>query len=402
MKFCMVTTFYPPYYFGGDAVYVQQLSNALAERGHEVHVIHCRDAFGISGQQPRAGLATPPGVQVHSLHGPGTWPSPLVTHQTGRLGFKRKTVSRIFAGNDFDVVHFHNISLAGGLEAFAMAPRAVKLLTLHDYWLICPTHVMFRNGREACTRSDCLRCQLVHRRPPQFWRLGGAVRRAIRHLDRVLAGSQFAIDLHRERGLDLPAKVLPLFTQPVEPAAGVTNPGGRPYYLFAGRLVNLKGLQDAIPYFRSRPDVDLLIAGAGEFGDALRAQAAGAANIRFLGHRSSAELGALYQNAVATLVPSLAYEISPMVLGESWAYGTPVVSRRIGALGELVPKAGGGLCFDDTTAMNAILDRLVQNPEERNRLGRNGHEAWKRDWMPKNNITRYLGLVEAVRRKKHG
>ena len=35
-SFCMVTTFYPPYHFGGDALYVYRLSNALARRGHHV------------------------------------------------------------------------------------------------------------------------------------------------------------------------------------------------------------------------------------------------------------------------------------------------------------------------------------------------------------------------------
>jgi putative ABC transport system permease protein len=45
MKFCMVTTFYPPYRFGGDATYIYRLTNELARRGHEVDVVHDRDAY---------------------------------------------------------------------------------------------------------------------------------------------------------------------------------------------------------------------------------------------------------------------------------------------------------------------------------------------------------------------
>ena len=33
LSFCMVTTFYPPYHFGGEAMYVYHLSNELARRG---------------------------------------------------------------------------------------------------------------------------------------------------------------------------------------------------------------------------------------------------------------------------------------------------------------------------------------------------------------------------------
>ena len=29
LRFCMVTTFYPPYHFGGDAVFVHRLAEAL-------------------------------------------------------------------------------------------------------------------------------------------------------------------------------------------------------------------------------------------------------------------------------------------------------------------------------------------------------------------------------------
>ena len=53
MKFCMLTTFFGPHSFGGDAAFVDRLSRALARHGHEVHVIHCRDAFEVSrGARP--------------------------------------------------------------------------------------------------------------------------------------------------------------------------------------------------------------------------------------------------------------------------------------------------------------------------------------------------------------
>ena len=397
----MVTTFYPPYHFGGDAVYVQQLSNALAELGHDVQVVHCRDAFSITGQSPRPFPPDHTAVQVHGLHGPGTWLSPLLTHQTGRLGIKRRAVDALFREQNFDVVHFHNISLVGGLEAIELAPDAVKLLTLHDYWLVCPTHVMFRHGESACTTPQCLRCQLKHGRPPQFWRSTARIRRAVRQLDRVLAGSRFAVDLHRERGLHLPAEVLPLFSPQVRADPAAANPDGRPYYLFVGRLVKLKGIQDLLPYFKAHTEVDLLIVGEGDYEATLRELAGDAANIRFLGQRSGAQLHALYRDAVATLMPSLTYEISPMVIAESWSQATPVVVRNIGALGEIV-NGSGGLCFNDSTQMGTQLNLLAADPAERDRLGRLGYSAWERDWSPKNHIERYLDLVGSLHRQRHG
>ncbi len=51
LRICMVTTFYPPYNFGGDGIVVERLAAELADRGHHVEVIHCVDAFLDSSRQ---------------------------------------------------------------------------------------------------------------------------------------------------------------------------------------------------------------------------------------------------------------------------------------------------------------------------------------------------------------
>lgn len=59
MRFCMITTFYPPYSFGGDAVFVQAISRLLAERGHRVDVIHCMDSYRALGENRSEDSAQP-------------------------------------------------------------------------------------------------------------------------------------------------------------------------------------------------------------------------------------------------------------------------------------------------------------------------------------------------------
>ena len=55
LSFCMVTTFYPPYHFGGEAMYLYHLTNELARRGHEVTVVHCVDSFNVLTSAPPRG-----------------------------------------------------------------------------------------------------------------------------------------------------------------------------------------------------------------------------------------------------------------------------------------------------------------------------------------------------------
>src|SRR5467141_2095531 len=52
LRFCMITTFYPPHAFGGDALFVYGLTNMLARRGHEVDVIHCVDSYRALAKEP--------------------------------------------------------------------------------------------------------------------------------------------------------------------------------------------------------------------------------------------------------------------------------------------------------------------------------------------------------------
>ena len=71
LRFCMVTTFYPPYNFGGDGIFVQRLSRELADRGHHVEVVHCTDAYrALAPKGPEPIVADDPKVDVHRLASP--------------------------------------------------------------------------------------------------------------------------------------------------------------------------------------------------------------------------------------------------------------------------------------------------------------------------------------------
>ena len=112
MRFCMVTTFYPPYHFGGDGIFIHQLSNELAKRGHHVEVVHCEDAYRLGNTSAPSDSLENDGIVVHRLRSTFGLLSPLITQQTGRPGIKTRQLRNIL-DRDFDVVNFHNISLIG-------------------------------------------------------------------------------------------------------------------------------------------------------------------------------------------------------------------------------------------------------------------------------------------------
>ncbi len=54
LRFCFLTTFYPPHNFGGDGIGVQRLARGLVKAGHRVTVVHDVDAYNLlhKGAEP--------------------------------------------------------------------------------------------------------------------------------------------------------------------------------------------------------------------------------------------------------------------------------------------------------------------------------------------------------------
>jgi glycosyltransferase involved in cell wall biosynthesis len=387
LRFCLLTTFYPPYNFGGDGIFVQRLAGELVRRGHHVEVVHSVDAYlALAGSEPNAPIDHG-GVVVHGLRSRFPVSSTALTHQTGSPGVRAAALREIL-DSGFDVIHHHNISVLGGPKVLEYG-RALKLYTPHEYWLVCPTNLLYRFGREPCERRTCARCSLSYRRPPQLWRRTGLLERAARHVHAFLAPTRFAAVAHAARGFDAPFIHMPMF---VPEPSGLAPPPAEPYFLFAGRLEEYKGVQTLIPLFRRRGD-RLLIAGAGAYERELRRLAAGTPNIEFVGHLMDRELETLYAGALAVLVPSLLFEVSPAVVLESFANGTPVIARDIGALSELVHDSGAGLLYTREDELDAALNRIA---DERDELGSRARRAYEETWSVEAHFTRYFSLIETL------
>lgn len=400
LHFCLVTTFYPPCNFGGDAVFVQRLARELCARGHRVDVVHSVDAFhALGGRLDSPPPAPEPGLRLHSLSTGFGLLAPLASQQTGGPALLARPLRRLL-DQPFDVIHFHNVSLIGGPQILTYG-NAVKLYTPHEYWLVCPTHVLFRNRREPCTQPTCLSCTLAHHRPPQLWRHTGKLAAAARHIDAFLALSQFSIDTHRRRGFDGPFHLLPPFISeapPPEPAP--TADSLPPYFLYVGRLESLKGVHTLFPHFHHSLDAELWIAGSGSQEAELRRAAAANPRIRFLGFVSEPRLSSLYRHARAVIMPSLCFEVFPLVLLEAFRQGVPVIVRRLGGLAEVAAQSGAALCFDDPPQLDAALRRILDDPPLRDQLGARGYAAFLQSWTPQIHLNRYLSLIETIRATK--
>ena len=393
LRITMVTTFYPPYNFGGDGMGVQRLSQALARRGFDVTVVHQADAYVmLAGAEPGP-AAMDDGVKVVPLKSALGPLSNLATHQLGKPVAHAHALKALLGRDKTDIIWFHNISLIGGPGLLTYG-SGLKVYEAHEHWLVCPTHVLWRFNKERCDERQCLPCVLSYKRPPQLWRATGALERAGSNVDVFIAKSAFSRDKHREFGFPFEMQVVPYFL-PEEPQGqlGAEPSHDRPFFLFVGRLEKIKGLQDVIPAFRTGEGADLLVIGSGEYEAELRKQAEGASRVKFLGRKPPEALGRYYRDALALITPSICFETFGIVLIEAFRRGLPVIARRLGPFPEIVEKSGAGLLFETEAELASAMDSMTTDTRLRETMRSAASQSFVANWSEGAVMQRYLDVL---------
>ena len=393
MRFGMVTTFYPPYSYGGDGTYVRSLAKSMVALGHEVEIITSTDAYRVrSKDDGRAETAIDKGVKVHRLRHPAGILAPIISHQTGLPGLNTAGLRQFFA-KPFDVLHFHNVSLMGAPGVFGMGEAKVRLLSLHDHWLVCPTHVLWKNRERACDRRTCFTCSIRSGLPPQLWRYTGLRDRYLHQIDRILAPTRFAADMHQANGIKEPIEVLPLFS--TIDGAAERPPVRQNRIVFVGRLTALKGIAKLLEVVADMPDIELLVIGDGELKAELTATYASKKNIRFLGRENQEDLARHYAAANAIIFPSIVPETFGLTLVEAAACGTPaIVAKGSGGAAEIVRTTGGGLLYDGERELADAIRRLVCDRALRDRLGASARAGYEANYTEEKHVAGYLRHID--------
>jgi glycosyltransferase involved in cell wall biosynthesis len=161
--------------------------------------------------------------------------------------------------------------------------------------------------------------------------------------------------------------------------------GGRPFLLFAGRLVKAKGIDSLGAAWRrlrseaGRPGELLVVAGQGPLAHLVRHLP----DSLTIGHLPHQGLRAWYSLARAVVVPSVPTRafVEPWgyVVNEAFLRGTPVIaSDAVGAVaGGLVEHRANGLVFGagDAEALAAACRELLDDPQLAARLGVNARQS---------------------------
>ena len=312
-----------------------------------------------------------------------------------------------------DVAHFHNtfplVSPAGYYAAKAAGVPVVQ--TLHNYRLLCPNALFYRDGGpcedcmgkpvpwpgtlHACYRgsraaSAVVTAMLSAHRAARTW---------TRAVDIYIALTEFARRKFVEGGL--PAEKIIVKPNFVRPDLGVGDGGGG-FALFVGRLSPEKGVDTLLKAWEHIADgVALKIIGDGPLAGRVRSAADRMPGVEFLGHRPIEEVRASMKEAGVLVFPSEWYETFGRVAAESFAAGTPVVAANIGAVAEMVDDGRTGLRFrpKDAGHLARQVERVLSRPEQRARMRREARAEFEAKYAAERNYGMLMEIYESALRR---
>lgn len=415
VKIVLTIHHFLPRYTAGAELYTFRLAGWLLKHGYDVEVV-CVES-----------VTWGPTSEVDSIHdvyeGLSVWRLRVQignTQKPFRQSYCNSHIGRWFT--DFlervrpDLVHVNSCYLLS-ISPLAVAEQLSLpvVLTLHDFWFLCPLITLLKPTGDLCTvpkdPAECAWCLATQKRRfrlPDKFTFGG-VRRLGRYLLSSTATARLlGVDTNRD---DIAARRSTLLAALDEvdliiaPSAFLRNTflrhGTKPEKIVYSRY-GLDTAHWAAPRdSESVPSRDLRIAYIGQisphkgvhllirafnkldlsrraahltiWGDTgvfpayaalLDKLARKSPNITFAGRFDNREIAKILQNIDLTVAPSVWYENSPIAIMESLTAGTPVVTANLGGMPELVQHNLQGLLFKpgDVKDLAIQLQRLVDEP----------------------------------------
>lgn len=316
-----------------------------------------------------------------------------------------------FIQKPLDVVHIHNFFplISPSIYYAAKAQGIPVVQTLHNYRLLCPNALFFREGK-VC--EDCLGkfipypgiqhgCYRENKVASAAVATMLGVHRAMntwtKMVDLYICLTEFAKQKFIQAGI--PAEkivVKPNFVSP-EPTVG-SGKGG--YALFVGRLSVEKGLDTLLAAWEQLGEqIPLKIVGDGPLADDVLKATKRFPQIEWLGRRPMSEVHDLMGEAKFLVFPSKWYETFGRVAIEAFAKGTPVIAANIGAIAEIVAPGKTGLHFEPGVPEDLAnkVKWVLENPEQMAQMRKEARLEFEAKYTLKKN---YQQLIEIYTRAK--
>lgn len=380
MKILVICQYYHP-----EPFRVHDLCEALAERGHELHVVtgmpnYPEGRFYAGYEHSGGSDELLNGVHVHRC--------PILPRKTGVINRFLNYYSFVFSsmryvrsracvpvgGGKFDVVLIYQLSPVMMAEAglcYKNKNRVPAVMYCLDLW------------PESLTAGGIRQGSLI------YWLFGRISRRLYRNMDRILVTSRMFVPyLHERFGIDSSRiEYLPQYAEaffaPSEPCERQQGPVRLAFAGNIGAAQSIDTILDAAALLREKP-VEFHIIGGGTELERLRDRAAreSLTNVVFHGRRPANEMPAYYSMADAMIVslqrdPVLSLTL-PGKVQSYMAAGKPIIGAIDGEAAAVIEEAQCGFCGPAEDAQLLVKNiELFVNSKDKEQLGINARRYYE-------------------------
>jgi glycosyltransferase involved in cell wall biosynthesis len=371
MRIAHIANTLPPYW-SGTGVVVLNLAQALARRGHDVHVftpvtksnrhqaydlvtVHKQSTFFRIGQAPLTpGILLARGFDLYHLHFPYYFGAELACVNSTLRGIPL-------------IITYHNDVVKPGLPG--------KLVSLHSRYL---APLILQKASYICVMSDQFR-----KTSPLLRAFASSEKLMI--IPQGVDVQQFTPDGTRESTREL---------------------AGRSRYILFVRSLDQAHYHSGLSYLLSamvkvEPDYNLVVVGDGSLRKDYERESAHLGisdRVRFLGSVPNRELPSIYASASAFVLPSEETENASVVLMEAMACGIPVIATDVGGTRDIVRSNLDGLLVPprDADVLASAINLILASPDLADRMGSAARERVVKESSWDSVAAKYDTLYEKV------
>jgi glycosyltransferase involved in cell wall biosynthesis len=359
-----VHQFFPEHYTGTERLALD-LSKQMQRMGHSVTVL----TYETSPAQGFESHGNMPKYLYFDIFQPEMQP----------------TIDEIVAAENPDIIHVFHPMRVGTVCRVAKARRVPIVLTLTDFWLMCPKGIAVTQLGEVCLSSEggarCARecfgdlpSGRIHRRVSETKELFKTVGRAVSattSLKQIFELNGFTSDIRRiPFGEDYTNVVRNSRVYSQKSAITVG---------FLSTLLPHKGAHVLLEAYgiAQRGGIALRIYGD-YFGQAdyygkLRRLAGQKTKIEFCGEYRYEDMPRIYNEIDVLVVPSTWWENSPLVLSRALAHNVPAIVSDLGGMTESIRDGYNGYVFEvsNPDSLAQVLRRIGDDPTVLNQMKEN-------------------------------
>ncbi len=366
--------FFPRHYTGTET-FVLNLSRQMQRMGHQVKVLTYATFEGDDLRPYKdmlLGEYSYQGVPVISI-GHKEPPEDRDFRMFDRT--MENAIGGILDREAFDLVHVCHPMRVGSVVKAAKKRKIPIVLTLTDFWLLCPKAVAITPKNELCNgprggtkcAKKCFGEAKKHILQERFKEIDEVLKGA----DCIVSPTKFLMRVFQDNGYS-GIKVIP-FGQDysdVRPYDRVYDKDSKLTLGFMSTLLPHKGAHIFIEALNKAgmSNISAKIYGGSfskeEYYNSLVGSVKNREQVQFLGEYDKEDMPEILQDLDALVLPSTWWENSPLVLLKALSHNVPVIASNLGGMTEIVKDKENGFTFESgsSDSLAEVIRRIGSDP----------------------------------------